>query len=354
MRERVPTAPLAPEAFTQELRTLGMSRYHHLHPLHRAMNSGRLTPHQLRGWVANRFHYQRHIPIKDAAILSNCPIREIRRIWIHRLGDHDGREGEEGGLEAWLRLAEAVGLSREEILEGGSVLPMVRFAVESYVTFARTEPWPIAVASSLTELFAPDLMKDRLAAFEKHYPWVGAAGLGYFRQRISQAPKDSAEALALTISHCDTRALQERAVRALSFKCDLLWAILDAVTLAYGIGGGGSNFGDPGDREAGSGPALPRRDPVARSKDGLRLSSRVRLKDDPVTGKPTLLYPEGVMILNPTGEAIVRLLDGERTIPDIIRVLASRYQIPEEEVRIDVTDYLSRLKERQVVEGAVQ
>jgi pyrroloquinoline-quinone synthase len=338
--------------FTKELRTLGMSRYHHEHPFHRAMHEGRLTPEQLRGWVANRYHYQRNIPLKDAAILSNCPDREVRRIWIHRLGDHDGRSGEEGGLEAWLRLAEAVGLGREETLEGRLVLPGVRRAVESYVQFARTEPWPIAVASSLTELFAPDLMKERLAAFETHYQWVRAEGLDYFRGRVTQARKDSSEGLDLVIAHCTTRELQERAVRALSFKCDLLWSMLEAIALAFGMGSGAR---DPGTR-AEAGP-FPPRGAWTSEEDRIllrrpRLSARVRLRTDPVSGKPVLLYPEGVMILNPTGEAIVGLLDGVRTVPDIVRALAARYRVSAEVLTGDVEDYLGRLLERQVLDRA--
>lgn len=221
------------ETFLSQLRAVGMTRYHHLHPFHRHMNEGRLNPEQLRGWVANRFYYQRSIPIKDAAILSNCPVREVRRVWLHRITDHDGRQDGEGGIEAWLRLGEAAGLSREELLDERHVLPGVRFAVDAYVNFTRTKPWPIAVASSLTELFAPDLMSERLAAFERHYTWVAPWGLEYFRGRLTQARRDSDEGLDLTLRYCGTQAMQEEAVRALSFKCDLLWAMLDATTLAY-------------------------------------------------------------------------------------------------------------------------
>lgn len=210
-----------------------MTRYHDKHPFHRHMNTGQLTEEQLRGWVANRFYYQRNIPIKDAAILSNCPVCEVRRVWLHRITDHDGLRGGEGGIEAWLRLAEATGLTREETLDERHVLPGVRFAVDAYVNFARSKPWPVAVASSLTELFAPDLMRERLAAFEKFYAWVPSWGLEYFRSRLTQARVDSDQGLELTLTYCNTRDLQEEAVRALSFKCDLLWAMLDAMMIAY-------------------------------------------------------------------------------------------------------------------------
>lgn len=208
-------------------------RYHSLHPFHRRMNEGALNREQVRGWVANRFHYQASIPRKDAAILSNCPYPEVRRRWIRRIVDHDGTGPGEGGIEAWLRLGEAVGLSRAEVADERHVVPGVRFAVDAYVTFARTRPWVEAVASSLTELFAPDLMAERLAAFERHYDWVDPAGLAYFRARLTQAPRDSEHALEVVTEHCRTPAEQAAAVAALAFKNDVLWSMLDAIDSAY-------------------------------------------------------------------------------------------------------------------------
>jgi pyrroloquinoline-quinone synthase len=222
------------ETFLENLRAIGARAYHDKHPFHVAMNEGRLSQEALRGWVANRFYYQQSIPVKDAAILSNCPLREVRRLWIHRILDHDGTDENEGGIEAWLRLGEACGLSRDELLDNRFVQPGVRFAVDAYVNFARTQPWPIAVASSLTELFAPDLMAQRLAAFEKYYSWIDSRGLDYFRRRVKQARRDSDEALAITLDQCNTSELQSRAVRALEFKCDVLWSILDAIHHAHG------------------------------------------------------------------------------------------------------------------------
>jgi pyrroloquinoline-quinone synthase len=242
------------EIFVEKLRAIGVRAYHDKHPFHVAMNEGRLSPEALRGWIANRFYYQRNIPSKDAAILANCPVREVRRAWIHRILEHDGvlakpmqggatpgenglagaRPSMEGGIEAWLRLGEACGLSRDELLDNRHLLPGVRFAVDAYVNFARSQPWPIAIASSLTELFAPDLMTARLAAFEKFYRWIDPRGLEYFRRRVTQARRDSDEALAITLEYCNTPELQREAVRALKFKCDVLWSILDAIHHAYG------------------------------------------------------------------------------------------------------------------------
>jgi pyrroloquinoline-quinone synthase len=221
------------ETFTAQLRAVGARAYHDQHPFHIAMNAGRLSPEAVRGWIANRFHYQCSIPLKDAAILSNCPVREVRRLWLHRIVDHDGTAGDAGGIEAWLRLGEAAGLPREELLAGQSVLPAVRFAVDAYVQLARSEPWPIAVASSLTELFAPDLMAQRLAAFETHYTWIPAWGFDYFRRRLTQARRDSGEALELTLTQCASREMQEAAVKALGIKCEILWSVLDAIAARY-------------------------------------------------------------------------------------------------------------------------
>jgi pyrroloquinoline-quinone synthase len=220
------------DSFVAALRTQSQ-RYHDQHPFHIRMNDGLLSRSQIQGWVANRFYYQENIPRKDAAILANCPDREVRRRWIRRILDHDGTRNCEGGIEAWLRLGEAVGLTREEILDERRVVPGVRFAVDAYVTFARTRPWAEAVASSLTELFAPDLMTERLAAFERFYPWINRNGLAYFRARLVQAPRDAEHALEVVTERCRSTEEQARAVAALSFKCDVLWSILDAIDRAY-------------------------------------------------------------------------------------------------------------------------
>ena len=193
------------------------------------MDAGELTREELQRWVANRFYYQRCIPMKDAAIISNCPEIEVRRAWIQRIVDHDGTGEGTGGIESWLALGEALGVPRDELLAERRVLPAVRYAVDAYVNFARQRPWVEAIASSLTELFGPDAMRVRLAALEAHYPWIDPAGLEYFRARLVQAPRDAQHALALVIERCVTREQQERAVAALRFKTEMLWAQLDAI-----------------------------------------------------------------------------------------------------------------------------
>ncbi len=229
--------------FEAQLREKGQS-YHIYHPFNVMLNTGKATPEQIRGWVANRFYYQIAIPVKDAAIMANCPDREVRRGWVQRILDHDGfvyglpggeQQEDAGGIEAWIRLGLAVGLSREEIVDLRHVLPSVRFAVDAYVNFARKAPWQEAVCSSLTELFAPTIHKQRLATWPEHYPWIESDGLQYFRNRTSQAPRDVLQGLALTLEHFKTRAQQERALDILKFKLDILWVMNDAMGQHYGI-----------------------------------------------------------------------------------------------------------------------
>jgi pyrroloquinoline-quinone synthase len=220
--------PLAPDDFISQLRAQG-GRYHNLHPFHRRMDAGELSREELQRWVTNRFYYQKCIPLKDAAIMANCPEVEVRRVWIQRILDHDGTSSERGGIDAWLALGEALGVDRDELVSEGHVLPGVRYAVDAYVTFARRAPWIEAVASSLTELFGPAAIKVRLRALERHYDWIDPAGLAYFRTRLEKAPIDARYALELTVERCRRRDQQDAAVAALRFKTELLWAQLDAI-----------------------------------------------------------------------------------------------------------------------------
>ena len=219
----------APEEFEARLRQVGVDRYHDRHAFNVRMHVGELTEAEVRGWVLNRFYYQRNIPVKDALIVAKLPTREDRRAWLRRIVDHDGLSGDEGGLESWLRLGEAVGIGRPEMWNDAIVLPGVRFAVDAYVTFCREKPWLEAVAASLTELFAPDLLARRIVDMERHYPWIPGEGLEYFRRRLTQQPKDIAHVLTLVIGAAHTRVQQEACLAALRFKCDVLWALLNAI-----------------------------------------------------------------------------------------------------------------------------
>src|ERR1700688_520597 len=221
---RTSAAPWSREEFEAQLRAQG-SAYHIHHPYNVMLNSGAANREQIRGWVANRFYYQVSIPIKDAAILSNCPDRAVRRNWVQRILDHDGHGDDPGGIESWLRLGEAVGLSRGSVEDLSLVLPGVRFAVDAYVNFARRAPWQEAVCSSLTEIFAPQIHKDRLATWPSCYPWIEADGLSYFRSRISLAQRDVEHGLEVTLDHFKSREQQERALDILQFKLDVLWSM---------------------------------------------------------------------------------------------------------------------------------
>jgi pyrroloquinoline-quinone synthase len=221
--------PWTTDEFTEQLRQVGQQQYHDRHPFHRLMNEGRLDREQIQLWTANRFYYQKNIPIKDALLLARCPLREVRRRWVQRILDHDGWQDDPGGIEKWLRLGEGVGLSRADLENDRFLLPAVRFAVDAYVHFVGSRPWIEGVASSLTELFAPALMTARLAAFEQHYTWIDPKALEYFRSRPPLARRDSEHGLELVHAHCQSREEQERAVAALRFKCDLLGAQLDAL-----------------------------------------------------------------------------------------------------------------------------
>ena len=224
--------PWSREEFEKKLRSKEM--YHHInHDFHILMNEGGLDKEAVQGWVANRFYYQTTIPIKDAAIMSNCTDRNARRQWVQRIIDHDGVEGDDGGIEAWLQLAEAVGLSREETLSYEHVLPGVRFAIDAYLNFARRVTWEEAASSSLTELFAPKIHQKRLDNWPDLYPWIDAKGYQYFRKRLKEARRDVQHGLDITLEYYKTRAEQEYALSVLQFKLDILWTMLDCMWMAY-------------------------------------------------------------------------------------------------------------------------
>jgi len=230
----VSAAPVKAPAYDLEarLRDTVAAHYHHLHPFNQRMHGGELRPEELRTWVLNRYEYQRCIPVKDALILARLPSVADRVRWRLRIADQDGTTAEAGGLEAWLRLGEAVGLRRDDMERGAGTAPAARYACEAYVDFCRRASWLPAVASSLTELMAPQLMSRRVDAFLEHYPWVEEHGLDYFRRRVGQGSRDAVHALELVLTHARTPSEQDAVVAALHFKCDVLWAFLDAVERA--------------------------------------------------------------------------------------------------------------------------
>ena len=222
-----------PEAqFVARFHAIGEERYHHKHPFHLLMHEGKLTRGQLQAWALNRYYYQSRIPIKDATILARSEDAEFRRAWRKRIFDHDGDGTHPGGIEKWLRLVEATGLTRDQALRGDAILPAVRYAVDAYLELVRSATFLEAVASSLTELFSGKLIALRMDALRRYYPWL-SGGLDYFQGRLTQAPEDADFALAWVVKHARTREQQDLALAALRAKCNILWAQLDAVYFAY-------------------------------------------------------------------------------------------------------------------------
>jgi pyrroloquinoline-quinone synthase len=220
------------EEFERRLRAAGEERYHHRHPFHLLMHEGKLTRGQLQAWALNRYYYQSRIPVKDALVLAHSDDPEFRRAWRKRLADHDGDGGAEGGIERWLKLAEATGLDRARVASGAEVLPAVRYAVDAYLELVSRRTMLEAVASSLTEMFSGKLIALRIDRLRKHYPWL-EGGLAYFEARLTQAPEDACFALEWVLRHAVTAEQQELALGALRAKCDILWAQLDAIHFAY-------------------------------------------------------------------------------------------------------------------------
>lgn len=227
------TALLSPKELEQRLREVGEARYHDKHPFHARLHSGRCTKGEVQAWALNRFTYQAHIPVKDAFLIARTSDPALRRAWRQRLIDHDGHEDGEGGIERWLRLCESLGLARADVQAHRGVLPATRFAVDAYVNFVRERPLLEAVASSLTELFSPKIIRHRVEGMLAHYDFVSPESLSYFTARPEQARRDVETALAYVTAHARTPAEQRAVIAALEFKCDVLWAMLDALHHAY-------------------------------------------------------------------------------------------------------------------------
>nr|WP_321985085.1 pyrroloquinoline-quinone synthase PqqC [uncultured Lichenicoccus sp.] len=226
-------APLSPDALEDALRGIGAERYHHLHPFHRALHDGKLSRGQVQAWALNRYYYQSRIPAKDATLLARLPTAELRREWRSRLVDHDGDAPGTGGVARWLVLTDGLGLDRDYVTSLEGLLPATRFSVDAYVEFVRDRTVLEAVASSLTELFSPLIIGERVAGMLRHYEFVTQETLAYFTPRLTQAPKDSDFALAYVREHARTAEQQQGALNALKFKCSLLWTMLDALDYSY-------------------------------------------------------------------------------------------------------------------------
>jgi coenzyme PQQ biosynthesis protein C len=230
---QVPSGTLSPSQLEAALREIGARRYHNLHPFHHLLHTGRLDQDQVRAWALNRYFYQSMIPVKDASLLARMYDSELRRIWRQRIIDHDGERAGDGGIERWLRLTDGLGLPRPYVTSTSGILPATRFAVEAYIHFVRERPLLEAIASSLTEMFSPNIISERVAGMLANYSFISRETLSYFDNRLSQAPRDADFALDYVKSHATTPETQQAVMDALSFKCDVLWSQLDALYLAY-------------------------------------------------------------------------------------------------------------------------
>lgn len=228
-----PEPMLSPEELERRLLAIGAERYHNLHPFHRLLHDGKLNRGQVQAWALNRYYYQCRIPAKDASLLARLPTTDLRREWRRRLVDHDGEGAAPGGVERWLRLTSGLGLDNDYVMSLDGLLPGTRFAVDAYVAFVRERTVLEAVASSLTEMFSGKIISERVAGMLRNYDFVDADTLSYFMPRLTQAPLDVAFALDYVKTHAQTRLEQQGVLDALRFKCDLLWAQLDALHFAY-------------------------------------------------------------------------------------------------------------------------
>ncbi|WP_253201056.1 pyrroloquinoline-quinone synthase PqqC [Sphingomonas quercus] len=224
---------LSPEELEEALRRIGAERYHSNHPFHRLLHDGKLTRGQVQAWALNRYYYQAQIPVKDASLLARLPTAELRREWRRRIEDHDGDGTRPGGIERWLKLVEGVGLDPARAVSTAEILPETRFAVDAYVHFVRDRSLLEAVASSLTELFSPTIIAERVSGMLRNYEWIHEDTLAYFTPRLTQAPRDSDFALAYVKAHADAVEKQQAVLAALRFKCDVLWSQLDGLYYAY-------------------------------------------------------------------------------------------------------------------------
>jgi pyrroloquinoline quinone biosynthesis protein D len=398
-----PDAVLSPDALEAALRDVGARRYHNLHPFHRLLHSGQCSRAQVQAWALNRYLYQAAIPLKDASLIGRCDDPAIRREWRRRLEDHDGFDGTDsvdGGVARWLALTDGLGINRDTVVSGREALPATRFAVEAYIHFVREKPLLDAIASSLTELFSPQIIGERVSGMLAHYEYVTPTILAYFSRRPPQAARDSDYALAYVREHATTAATQGACLAALSFKCDVLWSMLDALYFAYVapgfvppgayrpepvVGHSAPPAGGAGDVPHGqpsashatvpddlppsatlhpaghpagvAGPDVavppvvaPPRGPGGAIDPGSkpRLAAGVRLHDDPRRGW-VLLCPERVIeTQGPTSE-ILRRCDGRRSLAQIVDELAEAFAAERAVIAADVDTLLQELVTKKLV-----
>ena len=345
---------LSHEELEAALRDIGARRYHNLHPFHRLLHDGKLNKDQVRAWALNRYYYQAMIPVKDAALLARLPDAQLRRIWRQRIVDHDGDHEGDGGIERWLKLAEGVGFARDYVLSTKGILSATRFSVDAYVHFVSERSLLEAIASSLTEMFSPTIISERVAGMLKNYDFITKETLAYFDKRLTQAPRDADFALDYVKRHATTPEMQRAAMAALTFKCNVLWTQLDALYFAYVAPG----MIPPDAWQPGEG-LVPEASPVAAPTgapaafsggDVPRLPRGVRLRYDEVRSKHVLLAPERTFDLDDNAVAVLKLVDGQASVSQIARTLGQTYDADPAVIEADILVMLADLAQKRVLE----
>lgn len=342
---------LSPEELEAALRDIGARRYHNLHPFHRLLHDGKLSKDQVRAWALNRYYYQAMIPVKDAALLARLPDASLRRVWRQRIVDHDGDHEGDGGIERWLKLAEGVGFARDYVLSTQGILSATRFSVDAYVHFVSERSLLEAIASSLTEMFSPTIISERVAGMLKNYDFITKDTLAYFDKRLTQAPRDADFALDYVKRHATTPELQRAAMGALTFKCNVLWTQLDALYFSYVAPGlvppdawqpGEGLVPDTAPAPGGAGRLI--------AGDVPRLPRGVRMRFDQARDKHVLLAPERTFDLDDNAVAVLTLVDGQRSVARIADALAETYAADARVIEADILVMLNDLAEKRVLE----
>ncbi|WP_132255930.1 pyrroloquinoline-quinone synthase PqqC [Methylobacterium segetis] len=344
---------LSPEELEAALRDIGAKRYHNLHPFHRLLHDGKLNKDQVRAWALNRYYYQAMIPVKDAAVLARMTDASLRRVWRQRIVDHDGDHPGDGGIERWLKLAEGVGFERDYVLSTKGILSATRFSVDAYVHFVSERSLLEAIASSLTEMFSPTIISERVSGMLKNYDFITKDTLAYFDKRLTQAPRDADFALDYVKQHATTPALQRQAMAALTFKCNVLWTQLDALYFAYVAPGmTPPDAWRPGEGLVAEIAAVPQAAGTGRVEAGdvPRLPRGVRLRFDETRQKHVLLAPERTFDLDDNAVAVLSLVDGSRTVTDIAIKLGETYAADPKLIEADILVMLNDLATKRVLE----
>ena len=335
------------EELEATLRQIGATRYHNLHPFHRLLHGGKLNKGQVQAWALNRYYYQSTIPLKDAMVISRFRDRAIRMEWRHRIEDHDGDIGSEGGIERWLKLTEGLGLDSAYVESTEGILPATRFAVEAYVHFCRDKTPLEAIASSLTELFAPNLHEERISGMLQHYDFVNPDIMSYFSRRLTQAPRDAGFALEYVKAACeDASGARGGLQRAdLQDQCAMGSARRAVSCLCRGPHTAGRVRAP---RKLKTGLAIDgcSRNISVSEASRPKLPRHARLKFDETRQVWVILAPERVLAPDEIAVEVLQLCDGVRSVAEMVDQLAAKYAAPREAIATDVVAMLQDLADK--------